>query len=86
MNKIFKKTTALFSAAVMTVCGSMGCFPTVFAEEGKEVEVIFDFVLDKNKIEPDYRKDGELCKIITPNKFTRKICYKLSLVWKIKIC
>ena len=47
MNKIFKKTTALFSAAVMTVCGSMGCFPTVFAEGGeggKEVEVIFDFV------------------------------------------
>ncbi|MBR3900163.1 MAG: hypothetical protein IKJ60_01255 [Ruminococcus sp.] len=70
MNKIFKKTTALFSAAVMTVCGTMGSFPTVFAEEGKEVEVIFDFVLDKNKIEPDYRKDGELSSINDYGSFT----------------
>ncbi len=70
MNKIFKKTTALFSAAVMTVCGSMGCFPTVFAEGGEEVEVIFDFVLDKNKIEPDYRKDGELSSINDYGSFT----------------
>lgn len=70
MNKIFKKTTALFSAAVMSVCGSMGCFPTVFAEEGKEVKVIFDFVLDKDKIEPDYRKDGELSSIDDYGSFT----------------
>lgn len=73
MNKIFKKTTALFSAAVMSVCGSMGCFHTVFAEGGeggKEVEVIFDFVLDKNKIEPDYRKDGELSSINDYGSFT----------------
>ena len=57
MNKIFKKTTALFSAAVMSVCGSMGCFQTVFAEGGeggKEVEVIVDRPLGTKH--PKYKK------------------------------
>ncbi|MBR5514442.1 MAG: hypothetical protein IKV85_10745 [Ruminococcus sp.] len=59
MNRVMKKTTAVLSAAVMTVCGAFGSF-TATAAESNEIEVVFDFVLDKSLIEPDYRKDGEL--------------------------
>ncbi len=59
MNRVMKKTAAVLSAAVMTVCGAFGSF-TAIAAESNEIEVVFDFVLDKELIEPDYRKDGEL--------------------------
>lgn len=63
MNKIFRKTTALLSAAVMTVCGAVGGFTSVAADDEKDVKVVFDFVLDKSQIQPDYRTDGKISNV-----------------------
>lgn len=62
MNRLIKRTAAALSAAVMSVCGTLGSF-TAWAEEAKEVKVIFDFGFDTSTIEPDYRKDGELSSV-----------------------
>ncbi len=59
MNRVMKRSAAFLSAAVMSVCGAFGSF-TAVAADSKEIEVVFDFVLDKSAIEPDYRKDGKL--------------------------
>ncbi len=59
MNRVMKRTAAVLSAAVMTVCGAFGSF-TATAAEPKEVEVIFDFGFDTSTLEPDYRTDGKL--------------------------
>ncbi|MBR3969840.1 MAG: dockerin type I repeat-containing protein [Ruminococcus sp.] len=65
MNSTIKKTIAALSAAVVSVCGCVGSFNGLAADETapKEVEVVFDFVMDESSIIPGYRTDGEKASI-----------------------
>ncbi len=69
MNRFMTKTAAVLSAAVMSVCGTIGNF-TAFAEGEKEVQVIFDFIFDASEIELGYRTDGNLSDLNDFKSFT----------------
>ncbi len=58
MNKVFAKTAAVLSAAVMSMCGTFGSFTSIAADTPKEVTVIFDFGFDTSTLKPGYKSDG----------------------------
>lgn len=61
MKKILTRTTAAFSAIMISLCGCLGNFTASAAEtEDNEVTVSFDFGTDISNIEPWYATDGNL--------------------------
>lgn len=73
MKKIINKTAAVFSAAMISVCGCFGSFTGSAAEaEDNEVTVAFDFGTDISNIEPWYATDGNLTDFERFEPFTAK--------------
>ncbi|MBR6579888.1 MAG: hypothetical protein IKK66_01150 [Ruminococcus sp.] len=69
MNRLITRTAAVLSAAVMSFCGTIGCF-TASAEGEKEVTIVFDFGFDTSEIELGYRTDGNLSDLNDFKSFT----------------
>lgn len=63
MNRLFRKTVTVLSAAVMSVCSTFGGFTTFAEGTAEEITVKFDFGMDTSAITPDYRTDGKLSSI-----------------------
>lgn len=59
MNRFMKKTAAVVSAAVLSICGCFGSFTGIAADTAEEITVVFDFGVDTSTLTGEYRTDGK---------------------------